>query len=90
MASENDIHLLPIGTLLRGGTCRIERYLGSGGFGNTYLVHHLGLDADMVVKEFFMRGINLRMEDKTVTVSIPDNHATFESQRAKFNPTLTL
>lgn len=84
MATENEIHLLPIGTLLRGGTYRIESYLGSGGFGNTYLVRHLGLDAEMVLKEFFMKGINLRMEDRTVTVSVPDNHATFESQRAKF------
>lgn len=84
MSSENDKHFLPIGTLLRNGTYRVERYLGAGGFGNTYLVHHLGLDAEMVVKEFFMKGINLRMEGYTVTVSVPDNHATFESQRAKF------
>lgn len=76
--------LLPEGTLLRNGTYRIERSLGSGGFGNTYLVRHIGLDAKMVVKEFFMKGINLREGSNTVTVSVPDNRFTFESQRAKF------
>ncbi|MBO4802841.1 MAG: SUMF1/EgtB/PvdO family nonheme iron enzyme [Bacteroidaceae bacterium] len=76
--------LLPVGTLLRNGTYRIERSIGSGGFGNTYMVRHLGLDAEMVVKEFFMKGINLRAKDNTVTVSVPDNRVTYESQREKF------
>ena len=81
---ENDNYLLPIGTLLRNGTYYIIRPLASGGFGNTYLVKHIGLDAEMVIKEFFIKGINSRRGDNTVTVGIPDNHSTFESQREKF------
>ena len=76
--------LLPVGTLLCNGTYRIEQPLRSGGFGNTYIVRHMRFDVLMVVKEFFMKGINLRGEDNTVTVSVPDNRATFESQREKF------
>lgn len=29
--------MLPVGTLLQDGKNRIERYLSSGGFGNTYV-----------------------------------------------------
>ena len=56
---EDTNRLLPEGTLLRNDTYRIEQSLGSGGFGNTYLVRHIGLDAKMVVKEFFMKGISI-------------------------------
>jgi len=81
---ENDNYLLPSGTLLRNGTYQVLRPLATGGFGNTYLVKHVGLDAKMVVKEFFIKGINLRSAENTVTVSVPDNRSTFESLRSKF------
>ena len=74
---------LPIGTLLRGGAYRIDKQIGSGSFGNTYLVWNQGLDEYQAVKEFFMKEINLR-DDKVVTVSVPGNKTTFESQRNKF------
>jgi len=79
MNSEN---MLPVGTMLRGDTYEIKQQLSSGGFGNTYLVQNVRFNETYAMKEFFMRGINLR-EGDTVTVSVPDNKATFESQKEK-------
>lgn len=75
--------MLAQGTLLRGGTYRIERQLASGGFGNTYLVRNVAFDELYAMKEFFMRGVNMR-NGNNVTVSVPDNHASYESQKEKF------
>ena len=74
--------MLPVGTMLRGGTYKVTKQLSSGGFGNTYMVQNVNFNETYAMKEFFMRGINLR-EGDTVTVSVPDNKATFESQKAK-------
>jgi len=43
------------GTLLQGGKYRIERELGHGGFGITYLATQVGLNRKVAIKEFFMR-----------------------------------
>ena len=75
--------LLQAGTMLRGGTYRVERPLSSGGFGNTYVVTNVNFDETFAMKEFFMKDINHR-EGNTVTVSVPDNMVTFDSQRNKF------
>ena len=75
--------MLPVGTLLLGKTYRVEKQLASGGFGNTYVVKKVYFDETYAMKEFFMRSINLR-QGSEVTVSVPDNHATFEAQREKF------
>lgn len=44
--------LIP-GTLLHNGTFRIERVLGQGGFGITYLATDLNLQRYVAIKEFF-------------------------------------
>lgn len=44
---------LKSGTTLRGGSYRIERTLGQGGFGITYLALDLNLDRKVAIKEFF-------------------------------------
>ena len=75
--------MLPEGTLLRNGTYRIEKHLSSGGFGNTYLVRNIAFNELYALKEFFMKGINLRSGSE-VTVSVPDNNLTYESQMDKF------
>ena len=75
-------NMLPVGTLLHGGNYKITRQLSRGGFGNTYVVENVRFDETYAMKEFFMRGVNLR-EGETVTVSVPDNKATFESQKEK-------
>jgi len=79
----NQDAMLPVGTLLQGGKYRIERYLSSGGFGNTYVVTNMYFEETYAMKEFFMKDINLR-SGNTVTVSMVDKHRTFEAQRDKF------
>lgn len=81
----NQQSLLPIGTILQMGKYRVDRYLKSGGFGNTYVVTNLQFDEQFAMKEFFMKGINERDDDSTmVSVSNKDNHTQFEQQREKF------
>lgn len=43
------------GMMLQGGKYRIERVLGQGGFGITYLAVHTMLDKRVAIKEFFPR-----------------------------------
>ena len=76
-------NMLPVGTLLRGGTYQIEKQIGAGGFGNTYVVYNHGFGVTQAMKEFFMKEINLR-DGSNVTVSIPGKKSTFEGQRGKF------
>jgi len=75
--------LLSKGVTLMGGNLIVERQLSSGGFGNTYVVRKQLTGEILAMKEFFMKGVNLREHGK-VTVSVPDNKATFDSQRRKF------
>lgn len=84
MTDNEKMQMLPEGALLKGGEYRVVGYLASGGFGNTYEVEHEGrLHKHMAVKEFFMRGVNTRL-DTHVTVSIEDNRADFERMQRKF------
>lgn len=78
-----DNKLLQPGTMLRGGTYRVERPLSSGGFGNTYVVTNVSFDETFAMKEFYMKDINMR-DGNSVTVSIPGNKMTFDTQRNKF------
>ena len=43
------------GSLLQGGKYKIEKILGQGGFGITYLARQVNLDRDVAIKEFFMK-----------------------------------
>lgn len=77
--------MLPVGTLLQGGKYRIDRYLSSGGFGNTYVATNIEFDEQVAIKEFFMRGISEREDDFiTVSVSNATNVGQFVSQKDKF------
>lgn len=51
---------LKSGTLLCGGKYVIEKKIGSGGFGITYLAQHTILGRKYAIKEFFMSGYNIR------------------------------
>ena len=75
--------MLPIGTLLQDGKYRVEQFVASGGFGNTYVVEHVKLGKRLALKEFFMRNINLR-QGTTVTVSVADNRDMFLQMKDKF------
>ena len=75
--------MLPIGTMLKGGEYCVKRYIASGGFGNTYEIEHVRLGKHLALKEFFMRGINVR-EGTRVSVSQEDNRSTYDQMREKF------
>ena len=79
--------MLPVGATLQDGKYRIERYLSSGGFGNTYVGVNVKLGSKQIaIKEFFMKNITVR--DATtheVSVSIDANKPTFVEHREKFN-----
>lgn len=55
------------GTLLHGGTYKIEKVLGQGSFGITYLAEHVHLRRKVAIKEFFMKELNSRSEDGSIT-----------------------
>ena len=76
---------LKTGTLLKHGEYRIEKVLGQGGFGITYLACQVSLDRKVAVKEFFMKDLCNR-DDNTSLVSVPSvgSRKTVESFRHKF------
>lgn len=55
------------GTLLHGGIYKIEKVLGQGSFGITYLAEHTKLAKKVAIKEFFMKELNSRSEDGSIT-----------------------
>ena len=76
---------LKVGTLLNHAKYRIERYLASGGFGNTYEGVNVSLDKKCAIKEFFLKGVVLRDEHTSqVFITHPDNKKAFNSQKEKF------
>ena len=77
-------HLQP-NTTLQGGKYRIERVLGQGGFGITYLATQLSLQRQVAIKEFFMKDFCSR-EENTQKMSIPstDSSKLVEQYRKKF------
>ena len=60
--------LLKKGALLQGGKYKIEKVLGQGGFGITYLATQDILDRKVAIKEFFFKEFCER-EDGTCTVT---------------------
>ena len=60
--------MLRVGAILRG-IYRIDSYLSSGGFGNTYVATNIEFDERVAIKEFFMKGVTQR-EDNQTTVSV--------------------
>lgn len=80
----NTSSMLRVGTVLHG-TYRIDGYLSSGGFGNTYVATNIEFNERYAIKEFFMRGISERDDNNTtVSVSNAESETTFNSQREKF------
>ena len=76
--------MLQVGTILHG-TYKIESYLASGGFGNTYLTKNIEFDETYAIKEFFVKGVCQRDGNSTtISVSNAENTNSFEQQREKF------
>lgn len=77
--------LLAIGTLLANGKYRIEQYLSSGGFGNTYIATDLAFDEKVAIKELYIKGVCGRDgSTNDVAITLTENQRTFEAQREKF------
>lgn len=77
-------HLQPNSTL-QGGKYRIERVLGQGGFGITYLAVQTSLQRQVAIKEFFMKDFCSR-DEATHTMSAPSTASSklVEQYRKKF------
>ena len=76
--------MLKVGTILRG-IYRIDSYLSSGGFGNTYVATNVEFEERVAIKEFFMKGVTQRDDNQTtVSVSNTENSNSFLEQREKF------
>lgn len=80
----NNQNMLQVGTILHG-TYKIESYLASGGFGNTYFAKNIEFDETYAIKEFFVKGVCQRDGNSTtISVSNAENTNSFEQQREKF------
>ena len=80
----NIASMLRVGTILRG-IYRIDSYLSSGGFGNTYVVTNIEFEETFAIKEFFMKGVTQRDGNQTtVSVSNSENRDSFKEQKEKF------
>ena len=88
MESVNQIvtqNLLSIGTLLKGNRYRIDKYIASGGFGNTYKVYDKDKNNICAIKEFFISGDNHREAgSNNVSISNPMKALLFENMKSKF------
>ena len=83
---------LPKNTLLQGGKYKIEKVLGQGGFGITYLatqrisiegpIGQIETEIKLAIKEFFMKDVCNREEDSNV-VSIPSVGSKQMAERFK-------
>ena len=80
----NNQSMLKVGTILRG-TYRIDSYLSSGGFGNTYVATNIEFEERVAIKEFFMKGVTHRDDNQTtISVSNTENRNSFLEQKEKF------
>ena len=73
------------GTLLQSGKYRIEKVLGQGGFGITYLAEQPGLRRKVAIKEFFMKEYCERDTDtSSVSLGTSGSKELVEKFREKF------
>lgn len=80
-----NIGMLGIGTTLCNGKYRIDQYLASGGFGNTYVAINTTFDEKVAIKELFIKGICGRSNNnKDITISLTENQRAFSAHQEKF------
>lgn len=78
-------YMLKVGTTLSNGKYRIDQYLASGGFGNTYVATNLAFDEKVAIKELFIKGVCGRNTNKTeISISLTENKRAFSTQQEKF------
>lgn len=76
--------LLKKGTLLQGGKYKIEKVLGQGGFGITYLATQINLNRKVAIKEFFMKDMCRREEDTNQVYYISSDRNFVDNFKNKF------
>ena len=79
-------HLQP-NTTLQGGRYKIEKVLGQGGFGITYLATQISLNRKVAIKELFIGGSGQAINERRgnlVVVTNSANQACFDQQKEKF------
>src|SRR5689334_1498803 len=74
---------LPTNTLL-DGSYRIERVIGSGGFGVTYLAQDIALEIDVALKEYYPFEFGERVGPMSVRPRSERDVETFEWGRTRF------
>jgi serine/threonine protein kinase len=57
---------------------RIDKVLGGGGFGITYLAQDVNLQLPVAIKEYFPANVAVRSEDRSVRVRTPDSTERFD------------
>ena len=75
--------VLPPGTLL-DGKYRIDRLIGSGGFGMTYMAHDLGLNQPVAVKEYYPAQFGMREGTLTVRPATEKDQDLFDRLKESF------
>lgn len=85
----SDLILTPMelsqGTRLQGGKYVIEKKLGQGGFGITYLANQIDLNRKVAVKEFFIYGHMLRDDGmNTVAIAAHADAGRIEQSKQRF------
>lgn len=85
MEADETRKILPNGTTLFHGKYRIENYIKSGGFGNTYQAIDTAFDRKVAIKELFIKETCERDEDTMmVTISIAENKKKFGVLQERF------
>lgn len=85
MANNIDVRqMLPQGTLLHEGAYRIDSYLASGGFGNTYIATNMAFGERVAIKEFFLRGQSERTQNMNSIRVTQGQELFFKEQQTKF------
>ena len=78
-------NLLQVGSMLSNGKYRIDSYLSSGGFGNTYVATDTAFDERVAIKELFIKGVCGRHPgDTEISISLTENQRAFVLQQEKF------
>lgn len=76
---------LAIGTILQNGKYKIERVLGQGGFGITYLATQVETNKPVAIKEFFLKEFFERdATTSRVSCSNPNTKELAEACQRKF------